>query len=127
VVLVGLLAVLVAAQPTVDDLRLMAEIGPVDGWQCAREPTYSYESGRRWFSGGLFQEPPEALIDGGGVESVEVDRRTGEAVIWTRQDGQQRVYVLEPGRLSTVTDPARQPICVHQLGNWQIVGEHALG
>jgi hypothetical protein len=120
-----------AIQPDERDLRTMAELGPLDGWRCLHEATYLYEPGRNWLAGGLLTDPPEALVTRGEIEHVEISRLSGAAVVWTRLNGeQQRVYVLEPGRITVVRDRAAAdstPLCVIQLGDWQIVGEHALG
>jgi len=117
--------------PTSRDIELMTDYGPLDGWQCTHESTYVYEPGRKWFAGALLAESPEALISLGDVERVEVSRQSGEAVIWARgARDEQRVYVLQPGRVTAVTDrsqPLPEPLCVLDLGKWQIVGEHLLG
>ena len=90
----------------------------IDEWRCTRSATFVYAPGRNWFSGTLLAEPPEQLVDG-EIERVEIDQRTGEAVIWTRD----AVYVLQPGELAV----DREPTCVTQLRRWQIVGVHRLG
>jgi hypothetical protein len=132
VVLVGLPAIAaLVIRPTSRDIDLIADHGLLDGWRCTHEPTYVYEPRRNWLAGDLLDESPEALIPRGDIERVEVSRQSGEAVIWVRgtRDG-QRVYVLQPGRATAVTDRSQalpEPLCVLHLGGWQIVGEHLLG
>ena len=82
----------------------------------------------------------ERLRPGVEVERVEVNLHSGEAVVWTTSapaeggdaGGQrsQRVFVLAPGRLRTISlsrNGTPVPVCDSHLGDWQIIGEHALG
>ena len=124
--LVVLLAVGVEAalapSPAVS-LEAMAVLGPFDGWRCVHELTYVYEP--RWprLGGGLLAEAPETALHDVEVDRVEVNLRTGEAVLWARVGrDQQRVYVLAPGRLQAVGTS-----CAGHLAEWQVIGEHSIG
>jgi hypothetical protein len=68
------------------------------------------------------------------LDRVEANLRGGDTVVWTRVVAQdhteeRRVYVLSPGRLQAVggdVNHGQTAICYSQLGNWRIIGEHAL-
>jgi hypothetical protein len=112
----------VLAPSPADTLDAMAMLGPLDGWRCVHEATYSYEP--RWprLPGGVLTEPPEQVLHDVEVTSVEVNLRSGEAVVWTRPAvEEQRVYVLAPGRMTAIGQS-----CVGHLAAWQIIGEHSL-
>jgi hypothetical protein len=136
--LVGLAAIAMVGDrlpPSRFDLQLMAEMGPIPGWLCLRQPSYSYEPSRHWLDGGLLAEAPEAVVRAvaaqAEVERVEINLRTGDATVWTRLgDSRRHVYVLAPGTLTVVADrdaAEPPPLCTTHLSNWQIVGEHSPG
>ena len=107
------------------DRLILQQLGLWDGWRCLHTATFVYEPRWRWLAGGLLAEAPDASLPN-DVQTVEVSLRTGEAVARSKD----RVYVLQPGQLTVVTDPNAQelrPLCLTQLRQWQIVGEHALG
>ncbi|HET6317884.1 MAG TPA: hypothetical protein VFG86_15630 [Chloroflexota bacterium] len=107
------------------DRQVLLQLGPLDGWRCLRSATYVYEPRWHWFGGGLLAEAPDTVLPQ-QAQTVEVDLKTGEAIARAKN----HVYVLQPGRLTVITDPEApepRPLCVTQLGNWQIVGEHTLG
>ena len=123
-VAVGGLVVIALSQDPALTVRLMRQLGPIDGLRCQHQMTYVYVPGGINVDGGLLRERPEDVLRAADVERVEVNLRTGEAVAWTRG----LVYVLEPTQLSMVVDDATSTtVCVSQLAGWQIVGQHALG
>jgi hypothetical protein len=135
----------VLQQPPYAELgEAVRDLGPIAGWRCAQQTaSYTYEPRHGGGDVALFDEPPEEAVarlrPGFEVERVEVNLHSGETVVWTTvpgggdvQDGQraQRVFVLAPGRLRTVSlnrNGTPVPVCDSHLGDWQIVGEHALG
>jgi hypothetical protein len=96
----------------------MAELGPIDGWRCARERVYTYDP--RWphFDAGLLPDKPERDI--ANAERVELNLRSGQAIVSASVDGKRRVYVVEPGRL-TMIGP-----CAARLADWRVVSEQNL-
>jgi hypothetical protein len=138
-------------QPPYDELgEAVRDLGPISGWRCAEQTaSYVYEPRHGGGDAALFDEPPEAAVarlrPGFEVERVEVNLRSGETVVWTTvptqgDDGNdgtdaggqraQRVFVLAPGRLRAVSlnrNGTPVPVCDSHLGDWQIIGEHALG
>jgi len=140
--LAGVIAIglLVLQQPPHDALiPAMADLGPLDGWRCAETSVYVYEPRHERGDGSLLDDPPQATLaalDAGlEVERVEVQLDGGQAVVWTTRtttDGRRapRVFVLAPGRLRAVSiNRGGRPIhvCDSHLGNWQVVGDEALG
>ncbi len=113
----------------------MLQLGPINGWRCARERVYIYAPNRTWFDGGLLRERPEDVVRATNaaleVERVEIDLLTSEAIIWTRIEGESgRVFVLAPGRLTVIVDPEShdmRPICATAMSDWRIIGEHRVG
>jgi hypothetical protein len=132
-------SVLAQQQQSLTLLAAVRDLGPISGWRCAQSSSYVYDPNREHPDPGLLADRPEALVlDGGpgvGVDSVEVDLHTGDAVVSAHASGpvlrdDRLVYVLSPGRLRSVTfdDGAiRTTICNAQLGDWKIIGEHNLG
>ena len=114
--------------------QAMRELGPVSGWRCASNGTYSYDPRRDGGDSTLLADAPERAVGQVVVERVEADLRGGDTNLWTRVDAadgstEQRVYVLTPGRLRAVTlerDDPRTTICYSHLGSWRVIAEHRL-
>jgi hypothetical protein len=137
-------AALIAAAPHLFEphtwmlLRATRELGPISGFRCAQQQTYTYEPARQRPDDSLLADPPEAtllaehpLVE---VDRVEVNLHGGDAVVWTHAAGTTDddvvVYVLSPGRLRPVTFDSVDglvTLCDSHLGAWQIVGEQSLG
>ena len=113
----------------------VAALGPVAGWRCAETSTYAYDPRHERGDDSLLDDAPEAAVRAADprvdVSRVEVDLHSGQAVAWTElPSGAQRVFVLAPGRIHTIgvdRDGVWLPICDSHLGDWHIIGEHALG
>jgi hypothetical protein len=146
--LVGLEALWADQASTLRLARAVSELGPLSGWRCVQSATYNYDPRRERADSTLLADAPEAILSGVEVERVEASLRGGDTVIWTRvpsakpsssqiasgldgASGEQRVYVLSPGKLQVISmdssDHSQTTICNSHLGNWQIVGEHGLG
>ena len=119
--------------------QAIRQLGPISGWRCARNATYTYDPRRDSADATLLSEAPEQVlldqVPDVQVERVEADLRGGDTVLWTRIVGaddttlERRVYVLSPGRLQTIgidLDSGWTTICNSHLGGWQIVAEHGL-
>jgi hypothetical protein len=133
IALVGLGARWVTQASTLRLAYAMAELGPISGWRCAQSASYVYDPRRERADSTLLADAPEASVPGVEVERVEASLRGGDTVLWTRvsaASGEQRVYVLSPGKLQTVSldssDHTPTTICTSHLGNWQIIGEHGI-
>ena len=117
------------------DLRAIRELGVLAGIRCLQGATYVYDPRREQADQGLIADKPEQTVlaqaPGLEIERVEVQLRQGEAVISARDSARRRrVFVLAPGRLRSITREAGSEIhnvCVSQLGEWRIIGDHALG
>lgn len=125
--------------PTLSLVQAMRQLGPISGWRCAQNTSYTYDPRRDSPDTTLLAEAPEQVLWNQlpdlQVERVEADLRGGDTVVWTRlvaADGtslERRVYVLSPGRLQTVgfdLDSGWTTICNTHLGAWHIVAEHGL-
>lgn len=121
-------------------LQSVPELGLVSGWRCAETPIYVYEPSRERADQTLLADPPEVTImqhaPGAEIDRVEANLRGGETLVWSRALGadggldNRRVYVLAPGRLQAIDVEllgGRATACTSHLGDWKIVGEHALG
>jgi hypothetical protein len=115
------------------------ELGPISGWRCAQSEPYVYDPRKERADSGLIDEAPEAVLKSVApeltAEKVEVNLRGGETTVWMREGaeadrGPQRVYVLSPGRMQTVTFEyfnSKGTLCMAHLGGWQVIAEHTLG
>jgi hypothetical protein len=105
-------------------------LGPVSGWRCADSSTYVYDPDQERPDSTLLAEPPEASVLAQvpwlEIDHVEANLRGGETLVSTHGPDDSRVYVLEPGRLQSITANGT-PICNAHLSDWQIVGEEELG
>jgi len=137
VIAIGLL---VLQQPPHDALiPAVADLGPLGGWRCAETSVYVYEPRHERGDAGLLDDPPQATLAAQDpdveVERVEVQLDGGQAVAWTTKttaDGRRapRVFVLAPGRLravSIIRGGRPVHVCDSHLGDWQVVGDEALG
>jgi hypothetical protein len=139
--LAGVLVALLVLQQSPHDALLpaMADLGPIAGWRCAETSVYVYEPRHERGDASLLDEPPQATLEAlypeVNVERIEVQLDGGQVVAWTTvpaADGRRapRVFVLAPGRLRAVSvnrDGRPVHVCDSHLGDWQVVGEHALG
>ena len=133
-------ALLVLQQPPHDALvPAMADLGPLAGWRCAETSVYVYEPRHERGDESLLDDPPQATLAALDpeveVERIEVQLDGGQTVAWTTvtgADGRRapRVFVLDPGRLRAISiNRGGRPVhvCDSHLGDWQVVGQHALG
>jgi hypothetical protein len=117
------------------DLRAIRELGVLAGIRCLQGSMYVYDPRREQADQGLIADKPEQTVLAQApeleIERVEVQLRHGEAVVSARDSARQRrVFVLLPGHLRSITREADSEIhnvCVSQLGDWRIIGDHALG
>ena len=138
-ILVVLGVVLAAKSPGgASSRRLFAavgELGPVAGWQCAESSGVIYDPRREHPNTALVADAPESQIpaDQRAVR-VEVSLRGGDSTVWTTDVAApnptpQRVFVVSPGSERSVTlddDARRTTVCNSELGDWRVVGDHAL-
>ncbi len=106
------------------------DLGPLSGWRCADAATYVYDPSHERPDSNLLADPPEASVLAQvpwlEIDRVEANLRGGETLVSTHGPDDSRVYVLEPGKLQSVT-AGETPICNAHLSDWQIVGEEELG
>jgi hypothetical protein len=113
----------------------VGELGPVAGWQCAESSGVIYDPRREHPNPALVADAPESQIpaDQRAVR-VEVSLRGGDSTVWTTDVAApnptpQRVFVVSPGSERSVTledDARRTTVCNSELGDWRVVGDHAL-
>ncbi|MDQ6674207.1 MAG: hypothetical protein M3069_26310 [Chloroflexota bacterium] len=122
---------------TVYVAHAVGALGPISGWRCAQSATYTYDPRHDSADRTLLSEAPEQFLRDHftdlQVEWVEANLRGGDTVVWTRigsgADAPGRVYVLSPGQVQSIgvdLDSGWTAICTSHLGNWHIVGDHAL-
>jgi hypothetical protein len=108
------------------ELPVVAQLGPLGAWHCLHGPTYRYDPRHERPDGALLVETPEAVVDAAHpdvqVERIELDLRTGEAVVWSKTTA----WVAQPAELKAVWTE-RGLACQSHLRGWIIVAEHALG
>ncbi len=107
------------------------DLGPVSGWRCADSPIYAYDPSHERADSTLLADPPEASVLAQvpwlEIDRVEANLRGGETLVSARgPDTDQRVYVLQPGRLQSITS-GDTLICNARLSDWHIVDEEELG
>jgi hypothetical protein len=137
---VVVLGVVVAAQQLgdVSSRRLfaaMGALGPLAGWRCAESSRVVYDPRRDRPDPALVAQAPESTIpsDQQAVR-VEVSLHDGDSTVWTTSVAApnptpERVFVVSPGSERSVTldgPDRRTTICNSELGDWRIVGDHAL-
>ena len=135
IALVGAI-LLVLVVPRLEDphtqllLQAVRDLGPISGWRCADSPTYVYDPTRERADSTLLADPPEASVLAQvpwlEIDRVEANLRGGETLVSTRGPDDERVYVLEPGKLQSIRS-GETTICNAHLSDWQIVGEEELG
>ena len=121
-------------------LQSVPELGLVSAWRCVEMPIYVYEPSRERADQTLLADLPEVTVmqhvPGAEIDRVEANLRGGDTLVWSRALGadggldEQRVYVLAPGKLQAIDVEligGRATACNSHLGEWKIVGEHALG
>jgi hypothetical protein len=126
---------------TVALAQAVRALGPISGWRCAQDSTYTYDPRHDAADRTLLADAPEQYlwtqVPDLRIERVEADLRGGDTVVWTHvstPDGPAaaatpRVYVLTPGRLQSIgvqRDSGWTAICSSHLGDWHIVAEHTL-
>ena len=113
----------------------MGALGPFAGWSCAESSRVTYDPRRERPDPALVAQLPESTIpsDQQAVR-VEVSLRDGDTTVWTTSAAApnptpERVFVVSPGsERSVMLEGAdrRTTICNSELGDWRIVGDHAL-
>ena len=111
-------------------LTAVQDLGPVSGWRCVDSAMYVYDPSIEAADSTLLADPPEASVLAQvpwlEIDRVEANLRGGETLVSTRgPDADQRVYVLQPGKLQSITSGGTT-ICNAHLSDWQIVGEEEL-
>jgi len=128
--LLGLVLPRLQDQHTQMLLQAVRDLGPISGWRCADSATYVYDPSRERADSTLLADPPEASVLAQvpwlEIDRVEANLRGGQTLVSTRGLEDHRVYVLEPGKLQSIT-AGDTPICNAHLSDWQIVGEEELG
>src|SRR5947207_10258758 len=107
-------------------LSAVQDLGPISGWRCADSPMYVYDPSHERADSTLLADPPEASVLAQvpwlEIDRVEANLHGGETLVSTRgPDADQRVYVLEPGKLQSIT-AGDTTVCNAHLSDWQIVG-----
>jgi hypothetical protein len=130
------LAIVLFAAPRVADphtwilAQAVHDLGPISGWRCAAAGTYVYEPDHERADSTLLADAPEASVLAQvpwlEIDRVEANLRGGETLVTTHGPDDQRVYVLSPGRLQSIT-AGDTTVCNAHLSDWQIVGEEDLG
>ncbi len=110
-------------------LHAVQNLGPVSGWRCADSATYVYDPNHERPDSTLLADPPEASVLAQvpwlEIDHVEANLRGGDTLVSTHGPEDSRVYVLEPGRLQSIT-AGDTPICNVHLSDWHIVGAEEL-
>jgi hypothetical protein len=126
-----LVALLVVGMPRLLDpqtwvlAQAVRHLGPISGWRCAQSATYVYDPSHEHPDSTLLAQVPWLEID-----RVEANLRGGDTLVTARTPDDQRVYVLAPGKLQSITVTAvggETTVCNAHLSDWQIVGEQELG